>query len=476
VDPPIVAPGEPVTLRWSVSGGRVGISPGIGPVTGSTGVRRVFPSATTTYTLTASAAIRSSSRSAKVAVAGRTFAVSFTAEPLTIRLGGSAELVWSVGGGAARVMIDQGIGAVQGSGRLKVTPTAPTVYTLRAEAPGGTSREASVTVLVEAPVPKPAIVSLSADPQSIRSGETARLSWQVAGADTLVSFDHDIGRVKPNGAINVQPSATTQYKLSARNPGGSISKNITVAVVEPEPPKIPRFAAQPASISFAQSTTLSWSVQGEVNSIDISPAIGTVPAEGSRRVSPPATTTYTISANGPGGSARLDTTVRVAAAHAPTIVTFTANPAVIAPRQVVTLYWKVEGDVDSVTLDPGKVPVKVEGSGLMQPAESIRYTLTARGPAGSQIRWVDIRVSADRFQIAAFQIKPAKIKRGQSATISWRVMGPVTDISIDPAVGSLQGRSAGSVEVRPDRDTEYVLTARAGKEFLVARAKVSVRR
>jgi peptidoglycan-associated lipoprotein len=64
----------------------------------------------------------------------------------------------------------------------------------------------------------------------------------------------------------------------------------------------------PTIIQNGQSATLTWS-STNATSLSLSPGVGNVTAEGSTHVSPTDSTTYTITATGPGGSA--DATARV---------------------------------------------------------------------------------------------------------------------------------------------------------------------
>jgi peptidoglycan-associated lipoprotein len=66
--------------------------------------------------------------------------------------------------------------------------------------------------------------------------------------------------------------------------------------------------ANPTSINKGDSTTLSWS-STNATQLTISPEVGAVAPEGSTKVTPSDSTTYTVTASGPGGSA--DSTVRV---------------------------------------------------------------------------------------------------------------------------------------------------------------------
>ena len=91
----------------------------------------------------------------------------------------------------------------------------------------------------------------------------------------------------------------------------------------PPPPPAPTvtLAANPATIEQGQITTLTWQT-GNATDINIE-GLGEVGASGSRTVTPDSSTTYTLTAKGPGGtrdaSARVTVNIRVAQAPAATI-------------------------------------------------------------------------------------------------------------------------------------------------------------
>jgi serine/threonine protein kinase len=72
----------------------------------------------------------------------------FAAEPSSIKAGSTATLHWRVTG-AAKVIIDPAIGAVETSGTISVSPKATTLYRLTASGPGGQIRTAMVEVTVD---------------------------------------------------------------------------------------------------------------------------------------------------------------------------------------------------------------------------------------------------------------------------------------------------------------------------------------
>ncbi len=91
---------------------------------------------------------------------------------------------------------------------------------------------ASVRIAVKptgSPVAPPQ-VTFSADPPAIHSGESSRLIWTSAHADS-VSIDHGIGPVAPDGSLSVAPLETTTYTLTASHPGGSATAEATIQVI-----------------------------------------------------------------------------------------------------------------------------------------------------------------------------------------------------------------------------------------------------
>ncbi len=88
------------------------------------------------------------------------------------------------------------------------------------------------------PPPPPApTASLSANPDSIRQGQSTTLSWQTQNA-TDVSIE-GIGAVDPNGSRSVQPGQSTTYRLTAKGEGGSTDATARVTVTMPPPPPPP---------------------------------------------------------------------------------------------------------------------------------------------------------------------------------------------------------------------------------------------
>jgi hypothetical protein len=86
---------------------------------------------------------------------------------------------------------------------------------------------------------------------------------------------------------------------------------------------------------------------------------------------------------------------------------------------------------------------------------------------------VPVQVLNESFEIVMFEVKPARIKRGETARLSWLTTGPVTAVAILPDIGALTTKG-GVREVSPAKDTTYTLTIQAGGKILTKQVKLRV--
>ncbi|MBW2005045.1 MAG: RHS domain-containing protein [Deltaproteobacteria bacterium] len=232
-------------------------------------------------------------------------------------------------------------------------------------------RGASITIEVrkKSTIPPPE-VTFSADPASIKLGESSTLTWTTTNADT-VSIDQSVGSVEENGSLSVSPQQTTTYTLTATGEGGTTTESLTHL-----PPTV-SIGADPGTIHIGESSTLTWT-STNADSCIIELNIGNVNPNGSTTVSPTETTTYTITATGPGGTATESFTVFF---FAPT-VTIRADPATIQVGDSATLTW-TSTNADSVSIDQGIGSVELSGTTTVTPTVTTAYTITATGPGGT---------------------------------------------------------------------------------------------
>jgi YVTN family beta-propeller protein len=258
---------------------------------------------------------------------------SFGANPATIDLGQTSSLVWSGITNATTCTIDNGIGSVScAGGSMTVQPTASTIYILTASGPGGSVIARATVTLSSA-----SIGSFSANPATILAGASTTLSWSTIRNATDCFIDNGVGRVTCGEQhISVSPAATTTYTLTVSGPIGSATAATTVTV-NPQPPHIGAFTANPTAVLLGNSSALSWTGITNATTCAIDNGVGTVScADGTTNVSPVATTTYTLTATGPGGTITSTAIVTVNVV-APTLTTVNPNVGVQSTTVAVTL-------------------------------------------------------------------------------------------------------------------------------------------
>lgn len=149
------------------------------------------------------------------------------------------------------------------------------------------------------PIPS---VELTVEPATIEKGKSATLRW-TSGNAALLSITPRIGVVEgDSGSLAVMPLESTTYNITALGPGGVNKATACVTVIVPPPP-VPTvaLAAEPNTVEKGQPAMLIWVVSGEVTNLDLQPGIGKVEVGGSKSVTPTESTTYILTATGPGG-------------------------------------------------------------------------------------------------------------------------------------------------------------------------------
>jgi len=194
--------------------------------------------------------------------------------------------------------------------------------------------------------PPPVIEYFQIDPDRIGLDNPTVLSWYVTGATTIF-LDHDIGNVAMTGTLEVYPTLSTTYTLTAANEGGTVSSEAMVIVVPGSVglPVVNSFAADPGNITAGSSAVLSWNVTN-AESVKIDPGVGVFGPVGSVEIAPSETTSYTLAA-------------------------YNGAMIVLATTQVMVTTASASGRPDLVITDIRKVEV---ASGL-----NIEYTVENRG-------------------------------------------------------------------------------------------------
>jgi pSer/pThr/pTyr-binding forkhead associated (FHA) protein len=242
--------GDPVQLTWAVAGfskvtitsNKGNVTPGQAEIDVTGGPPAiVYPAAPgeVVYTLTASNAAGSTQSTRSVNVSPVSI-VQFEAEPTSITPGQPAKLRWRIerANDATKVVLEPGLGPVEGVGERSVSPTVDTTYLLRMTAADGTTQEREVQITVEK---LPTINVFTAPRPSIGFGEEARLTWSVADATRIEIRTADgiplLSTDKPEGTLVDFPPTATTYIIEARSASGkSVKKDVSIDVRPPGQP------------------------------------------------------------------------------------------------------------------------------------------------------------------------------------------------------------------------------------------------
>jgi peptidoglycan-associated lipoprotein len=140
-------------------------------------------------------------------------------------------------------------------------------------------------------------------------------------------------------------------------------------------PVIAQFTSEPTTIQRGQSSTLRWEVGGDVSSVSIDQGVGTVQNVGNRRVFPSDSTTYTLTATGPGGSVTASAIVSVTSPPAP--------PPPNIPTGAVPLERRLESDLQDIYFDYDKTDIGSEARDALSRDAAALKSILADFPGSS---------------------------------------------------------------------------------------------
>ena len=237
-------------------------------------------------------------------------------------------------------------------------------------------------------------VTLSADPTAVSLQGSTTLQWTAANAASCTASGGWSGARGLSGSETVGPlAATTTFVLTCTGSGGSASQSVSVAVANGSPAPTVSISASPASIAAGESTSLAWQSTNATGCEASGGWSGIKATSGNETVGPvQASSVYTLSCTGPGGSATASAPVSVAAA--PTL-TLQANPATVSAGQSATLTWTTTGAASCVASGDWAGNLATSGSrstGALNATST--FVLACSGPGGSVTRQASVAVEA----------------------------------------------------------------------------------
>lgn len=258
--------------------------------------------------------------------------ISFSADRLNINAGDRVVFNWIVQNANQVYFYPQSDLLTQKqsqsfTGRAEVYPNYTTIYELHVIKPDNSEEVRQIQINVQQPQNPPVITQFSAEPGQVDKGNCVNITWNVDGNTnniTLFSNDNVLWDSAPM-AGSKQDCPTTvgmvTYRIQATGPGGTANQQATVEVQErPGPlpvPQITYFYASPDSIPLGDYVNISWNVEGGAVHIQIlrdgQVIQDQAPMSGGIQDNPssPGMATYSIQANGPGGTASEQASVNV---------------------------------------------------------------------------------------------------------------------------------------------------------------------
>jgi peptidoglycan-associated lipoprotein len=195
-----------------------------------------------------------------------------------------------------------------------------------------------------------------------------------------------------------------------------------------QPVVIAEFLAEPSSVVRGQSAQLRWSVMN-ATAVSIDHGIGTIPASGTRRVTPDATVTYTLTASGVNGDVTRSATLTITAPAPP------VAPSRTPPSNIGDLGTRVQSDLQDALFDYDSNNIRSDArTALTSDAEALKRIFAdfptavivveghcdERGSAEYNLGLGDRRASAARDFLVQMGVPADKLK-----TISYGKERPV---------------------------------------------------
>lgn len=253
--PTSIAVGQSIAVSWSSQNSSA--CSAVGPWTGSlplTGDENatIYEPGTYDIGVECSGPGGSTYRYMQVEVVGEPVAVTMSADPVSVPVGGTSTLSWSAPMANVCTATNSWIGnrPTSGSAPVTVANEGANNYEMVCQARIGQVRGIVIVTGVQARV------TLTAAPETVGAGQTTTLTWSSTQASSCVASGAWSGAKAASGSeeVTAPTLGTHDFSLSCSNPGAAGTDSTTVTAVAPTL----AFRAFPASVPAGEPVTLSW--------------------------------------------------------------------------------------------------------------------------------------------------------------------------------------------------------------------------
>jgi len=357
--------------------------------------------------------------------------------PAIITVGEIAAISWSANNADSCQASGSWSGPKGLAGAERISP-APGSYSYQITCAGlGGSASTSVDLTVSAASPEPTLIFTSSA-ERLTEGETLTLSWQAQNAGECLATggsDGWPGPIADSGSNTYRLGVGSyDYQIKCQGGSGPVNQSLTV-VVNPAtaPPIFNIFDVDPQTIKLGNEVNLSWQVDRAVSceaSGDWGDGDFQKPAEGSETLLPQSTgiSTYILSCENSLGATSNEINVSVETNESS--VELTVNDPDINEGESVTLNWIVANVSSCAAVGDWPTLVDIDetaGRGEIVVADLAAndyvFEINCLAADGQTIRdsvSVSVRAIPDPPLINVFNVTPAQVQQGETATISWQ--------------------------------------------------------
>lgn len=338
-------------------------------------------------------------------------------------------------------------------------------YNLTAVGDGG-QVQCSKTIVIDPIPPGPGCIKIlkeTFDPNGNKLSTVAQFTFKLNGGEQTTQNDangnaifnnvapgvHTVTEVLPSAnwkMLSVTPANGQVVVESGPNCAAVVFKN--QQVIDPPPPPVCEFfTATPSTINQGETSKLAWKTKN-ATSVSINRGIGSVALTGSEDVAPSSTTTYTLTATGPGGSVTCNRKVTVIPKPAAPTCELFADKNLIKEGTSTKINWTTTNAV-SVSINGGIGSVSANGSHTVKPQGLTTYTLTALGAGGEKAickTTIDTFVKVDPPPVCTLSSNKSVLGPGESATLTWTIANAIeATLQHLDAVTSIEPKDGSSV-------------------------------
>jgi hypothetical protein len=393
-----------------------------------------------TYTITMSNS--GVSKTLVVTVSSNTSGITATliANPTTVASGQTVTLTWTSTNANYCNLLDPNGNAILSnqatSGNHNISPTASGNYQVKCfSASSNNSSYAYITVTGT----NSGVVTVTANPTSITSGQTATISWNATNviANSCVVKANGSTLVANQGAIasfSVNPTTTTTYTVQCNitSDGAQIVQNTVTVTVNGSGTLT--FTANPTTVNAGQASTLTWSTGNSSYYCNISMNgsnfLTNQAWSGSTTVYPSVNTNYYITCYPTGGSGlqTLTQTLTVntnGSNNGNVTVNIYANPATVAAGQPTVLTWtSTNANYCTISANNSTIATNQSPNASMTvyPSMNTNYVINCynnNGQNNSAYVYVTTNGNTGVTPTANIYSTSQNVSSGQSITLNW---------------------------------------------------------